>query len=171
MSAMLLACIVCRVDPQHPSEFCEMRRRATSMLRPPAHVQIWHLLHGKVPMSFCRCRRRSSQAGLTLAQIVHVLAVQSRCLPQHPCHDKVRNRLTSHPPTNPIHYSMIPIILLLIKQIRPRTPQINNLRTPIPILLRPRALETIKSIAYPLTTTDDTFVLVVPEAAFVADSD
>jgi len=36
---------------------------------------------------------------------------------------------------------MIPKILLLIKQIRPTAPQINNLRAPIPILLQPRALE------------------------------
>ena len=59
----------------------------------------------------------------------------------------------------------------LIKQIRPRTPQINNLRTPIPILLQPRALEAIKGIADPLPAADDAFVLVVSERALVTDPD
>lgn len=42
--------------------------------------------------------------------------------------------------------SMIPKILLLIKQIGPTTPQINNLRTPIPIFLQPRAFVTVECI-------------------------
>ena len=65
---------------------------------------------------------------------------------------------------------MIPNPLLLIKQIRPTTPQIHNLRTPVPILLEPRALEAIKSVADPLAAAHDAFVLVVAEAALVADA-
>lgn len=65
---------------------------------------------------------------------------------------------------------MIPKTLLLIKQIRPRTPQINNLRTPIPIFLEARTLKAIKRIRNPFTTTYHAFVLVVAEGAFVADS-
>ena len=42
--------------------------------------------------------------------------------------------------------SMIPKVLLLVKQIRPGTPQIDNLRTPIPILLQPRTLEAVESV-------------------------
>jgi len=66
---------------------------------------------------------------------------------------------------------MIPEILLLIKQIRPRTPQINNLRTAIPILLQPCTLKAIKRIRNTLTTANHAFILIVPEAALVADAD
>ncbi len=66
---------------------------------------------------------------------------------------------------------MIPKILLLIKQIRPTAPQINNLRAPIPILLQPRALEAVERVADALAAADDAFVLVVAEGAFVADAD
>ena len=66
---------------------------------------------------------------------------------------------------------MIPKILLLVKQIRPTAPQINNLRTPIPILFESCTLEAIKRIRDPLTTTDDAFVLVVSKRTFVADAD
>lgn len=66
---------------------------------------------------------------------------------------------------------MIPKVLLLIKQIRPRTSQINNLRTPIPILFQPCALKAVKGVRYSFTSADYTFVLIVPEGAFVADSD
>lgn len=66
---------------------------------------------------------------------------------------------------------MIPKILLLIKQIRPRTPQINNLRTPIPILLQPRTLKAIERIRDPLATAHSAFILVIAKGAFVADPD
>ena len=66
---------------------------------------------------------------------------------------------------------MIPKILLLIKQVRPATPQINNLRTSIPIFFQPRTLEAIKRIRDPFATAHHTFVLVVPKGTFVADSD
>ena len=65
---------------------------------------------------------------------------------------------------------MIPKILLLIKQIRPRTPQINNLRTPIPILFQSRALKAVERIRYSFTSTYDALVLIVAEGAFVADA-
>ena len=41
---------------------------------------------------------------------------------------------------------MIPKILLLVKEIRPRTAQVDDLRTPIPILLQPRTLEAVKGV-------------------------
>ena len=41
---------------------------------------------------------------------------------------------------------MIPKILLLVEQIRPRTAQIDNLWTPIPILLQPRTFETVEGV-------------------------
>ena len=63
------------------------------------------------------------------------------------------------------------LTLFLKKQIRPTTPQINNLRTPIPILLQPRTLKAIKRITYSLSSTNHAFVLVVPERAFGADTD
>ena len=65
---------------------------------------------------------------------------------------------------------MIPKILLLVEQVRPRTPQVDDLRASIPILLQPRALEAVECIAYPLAAADDAFVLVVAEAALVADA-
>lgn len=65
---------------------------------------------------------------------------------------------------------MIPVILLLIKQICPAAPQVDNLWAPVPILLKPGTLKAIEGITDPLPTTHDTFVLVVAEAAFVADA-
>ena len=45
---------------------------------------------------------------------------------------------------------------LLIKQICPRTPQINNLGTSIPILLQSRTIRTIIRITNPLSPTNNT---------------
>ena len=42
--------------------------------------------------------------------------------------------------------SVVPEILLLVKEIRPRTAQVDDLRTPVPILLQPRTLEAVKSV-------------------------
>ena len=87
--------------------------------------------------------------------------------------------------------SMIPKVLLLVEQIRSRTTQVYNLRTPIPILLQPRTFETVEGVrdalsplplasirsskngrwdAY-LSATDNTFILVVAKRAFVTDTD
>ena len=41
---------------------------------------------------------------------------------------------------------MVPEILLLVKEIRPRTAQVDDLRTPVPILLQARTLEAVKSV-------------------------
>lgn len=65
---------------------------------------------------------------------------------------------------------MIPKILLLIKQIRPTTAQVDNLRASIPILLQPCTLEAIERITDAFAAAHDAFVLVVAEAAFVADA-
>jgi hypothetical protein len=51
----------------------------------------------------------------------------------------------------------------LEEQIRPRTSQVDNLRTPIPILLQTRALEAVESVADALAAAHDAFVLVVAE--------
>lgn len=59
----------------------------------------------------------------------------------------------------------------LVKQIRPRTPQVDNLRTPIPILFQTGTLETVEGITDPLAAAYDAFVLVVSEGALVADAD
>ena len=65
---------------------------------------------------------------------------------------------------------MIPEVLFLIEQVRPRTTQIDNLGTPIPILLQSRALETVESITDALAAANDALVLVVAKAALVADA-
>ena len=41
---------------------------------------------------------------------------------------------------------VIPEILLLVEQIRPRTTQVDDLRTPVPILLQARTLEAIEGV-------------------------
>lgn len=66
---------------------------------------------------------------------------------------------------------MIPKTLLLVKQIRPRTPQIDNLRTPIPVLLEPGTLKAVEGITDALPATHDALILVVAEGALVADAD
>lgn len=42
--------------------------------------------------------------------------------------------------------SMIPEIFLLVEQICPRTTQVDNLRTPIPVLLQSGTLETVEGV-------------------------
>ena len=54
--------------------------------------------------------------------------------------------------------------------IRPRTTQINNLGTPIPVLLQPGTLEAVESVGDALAAAHDALVLVVAEAALVADA-
>lgn len=66
---------------------------------------------------------------------------------------------------------MIPEILFLVKQIRPRTPQIDDFRTPVAILFQPGALKAVERIRDALPATHDAFVLVVAEGTFVADAD
>ena len=58
----------------------------------------------------------------------------------------------------------------LTEQIRPRTSQINNLGATISILLEPRALEAVKRVRDSFAATDDAFILVVSERAFIADA-
>lgn len=85
----------------------------------------------------------------------------------------------TQPRTSPIEESfsstisirLIPEILLLVEQIRSRTSQVDDFRTPIPILFESGALKTVERIAYALSATDDTFVLVVAKRALVADTD
>lgn len=65
---------------------------------------------------------------------------------------------------------MVSEILLLVEEIRPTAAQIDNLRTAVSVLLQPRALEAVESVADALAAAHDTFVLVVAEGAFVADT-
>jgi hypothetical protein len=65
---------------------------------------------------------------------------------------------------------MIPEVLLLVKQVRPRTSQVYDFRTSIAVLLESRALKAVERVRDTLTTTDDTLVLVVSEAALIADA-
>lgn len=65
---------------------------------------------------------------------------------------------------------LIPKILFLVEQIRPRTTQVDNLRTTVSIFLQSRALEAIECVTDTLSTTDDTLVLVIAERALIAYS-
>jgi hypothetical protein len=65
---------------------------------------------------------------------------------------------------------MIPKILFLVEQIRPRTTQVDDLRTPIPIFFKSGTLEAVEGIRNALATAYDTLVLVVAKGAFVADA-
>ena len=65
---------------------------------------------------------------------------------------------------------MIPKTLLLVEQVRPRTTQIDNLRTSIPVLLKARALEAVEGIRDALATADDALILVVAKGTFVTDT-
>jgi hypothetical protein len=65
---------------------------------------------------------------------------------------------------------VIPEILLLVEQIRPRTSQIDNFRTSISVFLQPRTFKAVEGVRDALTTADDTLILVVAERAFVADT-
>lgn len=67
-------------------------------------------------------------------------------------------------------WSLIPETFLLVEQVRPRTSQINNLRTAVSILLKARTFEAVEGITDTLATADDTLVLVVTEGALIADS-
>lgn len=66
--------------------------------------------------------------------------------------------------------SMIPKILFLVEEICPRTSQIYNLGTAIPILFQSRAFKTVERITDPFATAHDALVLIVSEGAFVADA-
>ena len=66
--------------------------------------------------------------------------------------------------------SLIPEILFLVEQIRPRTTQVYNLRAPISVLLQARALEAVECIRNAFTAANDALVLVVAEGALVADA-
>ena len=65
---------------------------------------------------------------------------------------------------------MIPKILLLVKQIRPTTAQIYDLRAPIPVLLQSRTLEAVEGVADALATAHHALVLVIAEGTLVADT-
>lgn len=66
---------------------------------------------------------------------------------------------------------MIPKVLLLIEQIRPRTTKVDNLRTPVSVLLQPRALEAIEGVRDAFSTAHHALVLIVAKRALVADAD
>ena len=105
----------------------------------------------------------------------HLLViVQSRkplITPAMPTKHRPMHRSTNTPIPPPLAPLMVPKALLLIKQIRPRAAQVNNLGTAIAILLEPSTLKTIEGVADALAAADDALVLVVAEGAFVADAD
>jgi len=55
--------------------------------------------------------------------------------------------------------------------VSPRATQIYNLGTPVPVLFEASALEAVEGVGYPLAAADHALVLVVAEAALVADPD
>jgi len=59
-------------------------------------------------------------------------------------------------------------ILLLVKQIRSRRPQVYDLWTPIAIFLQFGAFVAVVTVRNSFATADDAFVLVVSEGALVA---
>lgn len=63
-----------------------------------------------------------------------------------------------------------PIRFLLIKQIGPGTAEIYNLGTTVAVLLEASALEAVEGVADPLAAAHDALILVVTEAALVADA-
>ena len=63
-----------------------------------------------------------------------------------------------------------PVCLLLVEQVRPRRTQIYDLGTPVPVLFEPGALEAVEGVRYSLAAAHDALVLVVAEAALVADA-
>lgn len=65
---------------------------------------------------------------------------------------------------------MIPKTLFLVKQIRPRTPQVDDLRTPIPVLLQARTLKTIERVTDPLAAAHNALILVVAKGTLIADA-
>ena len=65
---------------------------------------------------------------------------------------------------------MIPKVLLLVKQIRPRRAEVDDLGTPITVLFEARALEAVEGVADAFAAADDALVLVVAKGALVADA-
>jgi hypothetical protein len=65
---------------------------------------------------------------------------------------------------------LIPKVLLLVKQIRPTTSQIDDLRTPVPVFLESRTLKAVERIRDAFAAAHDALILVVTEGAFVADT-
>ena len=70
----------------------------------------------------------------------------------------------------PFTNSVIPEILLLVKQVRPRASQVDDFRASISVFLQPRTFEAVEGVRDALPTADDTLILVVAERAFVADT-
>ena len=65
---------------------------------------------------------------------------------------------------------MISEVLLLVKQVRPRRAEVDNLRTSVTILFQPRTLKAVECVADAFAATDNALVLVVSEGALVTDA-
>jgi hypothetical protein len=63
---------------------------------------------------------------------------------------------------------VIPEILLLVKQIRPRRTEIDDFGASVAILLQSRALKAVKCVADAFAAADNALVLVVSEGALIA---
>jgi hypothetical protein len=65
----------------------------------------------------------------------------------------------------------LPICFLLVEQVGPGTAQIYNLGAAVAVLFEAGALEAVEGVGDALAAADDALVLVVSEAALIADSD
>lgn len=65
---------------------------------------------------------------------------------------------------------MISEILLLVEEVRPRRSKVDNLGASIAIFFEPRTLKAVEGVADSFAATNNTFVLIIPKRAFIADS-
>lgn len=65
---------------------------------------------------------------------------------------------------------VIPEALLLVEQICPTASQVDNLRAAVSVFFQPGAFEAVEGVRDALAAADDTFVLVISKAAFIADA-
>ena len=65
---------------------------------------------------------------------------------------------------------MIPEVLFLVEQVRPRAAKVDDFRASVPVLLKSRAFEAVEGIRDSLSSADHALVLIISEGAFVADT-
>lgn len=81
-----------------------------------------------------------------------------------------QNQKGAHTQATPGLVIRRPIRLLLVEQVGPRAAQVDNLGAAVAVLLEARALEAVEGVGDALAAADDALVLVVAEAALVADA-
>ena len=65
---------------------------------------------------------------------------------------------------------MISETFLLVEEIRPGAPEVDDLRTSISIFLQPRTFKAVKGVAYAFAATHDALVLVITKRTFVTNA-